>query len=584
MYTNSEWVYSNPKWWIDSIHHCCADDPSVIGQTPSVELWFSLQKERYDASMRHLRTRRGLDPSVARRTLFFGKCTKKWRLEIPNISQADRSANAMAGFAVRNAEASDDRFVPVFYDRMKRILSRWLPELPAGDVHGRFGPGACAEKYSHPRRFIQLREWYDQCGSEFEYALNGHADVCADVCRLCAVPKDYDKDRLITVEPAYATFVQQRVRRILLESIHTGPLRWSCMDLGYTDGQAIQRRLAVEASRTGSLATLDLSDASDRISWTAVQTVFPEWVVELLAHSRSVSYRAPTDQSPTRMNIFAGMGNATTFVVETLFFSAYIVAMQRCHGLRPFVSTFGDDIIVTSDCATLLIERYGDQPCFKINESKSFLGNDCVRESCGVFAYCGADITVPRIDGYRPSWDGRLGVADLHYRLISSGDEFQHKLAKLIAAVGVLENWPFYVDGYPSVRDDRLEYTALPKLRWYKDYQKWQSLVKVPVARTRSFSCSDAAVDREPDTLAEFNAIDLLLRRRQLDPPADVWYLAHQLGCVETDPIRLRRRRRHGSGVREDLGYDSSPSSVTFPTGKYKWVWCWRNRFRHRSC
>lgn len=401
--------------------------------------------------MRYIAGTPNLNPEDVRRSLFFAKALRKWRLDVPGSTAADRAKTALDGFVQRNIAAADASYVPLLQDEMRRLLKLWLPEIGSDGIHGRFGPGAVEEQWPHGLRFVRLLQWVNSGGAEFEDLPFGHADVDADICRLCAVPKDYAKDRLITVEPAYATFVQQRVRRLLLESVHQGPLRGTAMDLGYTDGQAIQRRFARKGSRTGKLATLDLSDASDRVSWAAVQAVFPPWVLSHLWYSRTPFFSAPTiGVLASRMEMFAGMGNATTFIVETLFFSAYVVAFCNTFGFRPWVSTFGDDIVTTSEAAEALLER-GITPFFKINPAKSFVGAQRLRESCGIFAYEGYDVTVPKIDGYPDSYVGALGVADLHARLSSSTDIFQLALASRIAQVGLLPNWPFRVHRYPSV-------------------------------------------------------------------------------------------------------------------------------------
>lgn len=476
----------------------------------------------------------------------------------------------MAGFVDRNAAIRDNpaAYIPLVSDEMRRVLRRWLPE-PVDSGYGRFGPGACAERYTHPMRFIRLTGWCDAgMVPDRPTEFTRHADwLCTPVSRLCAVPKDWDKDRLITVEPALSTYQQQWVRTQILESIHRGPLRGTAMDLGYTDGQAIQRRLALHASRTGRDATIDLSDASDRVSWEAVQTTFPRWVVDLLWSSRTPSFEPPMvackAQTREALHIFAGMGNATTFVVETLFFSAYVVAEQKVHGLKPWVSTFGDDIIVDSETAELLLSE-GIHPFFKINAAKSFWGAMRIRESCGIFAYSGEDVTVPKIDGYLPNWEGRLGLSDLHQRLVRSRDLFQVRIAHEIAALGLLDNWPFLVDGYPSISDWSAEFSALPRSRYNTMLQRREVQVRVERPRTVSYPCEDLFAEEllDPDWEPNrFQAIQLYRRRRF--PEAKVWLDGVLSGACSTDPSHVDGRSR------------SCRSRVSFPTGRLRRTSAW---------
>jgi hypothetical protein len=222
------------------------------------------------------------------------------------------------------------------------------------------------------------------------------------------------------------------------------------MDLGYSDGQRVQRKLAQRASASGEFATLDLKDASDNITWEDVQNVFPSWVVTLLEVTRSDSFTDPRNGSTYPMAIYAGMGNATTFVVETLFFSAYVKAYAWTRGQKCRVSTFGDDVICTDKVAQMLLED-GQAPCFVVNGQKSFVGNDALRESCGVFAYRGVDITVPRIDGYDSTPAGREGLSALSRSL--NRDPFFWGLASAVAADGGLPVTRGWLLGFPTVVD-----------------------------------------------------------------------------------------------------------------------------------
>lgn len=440
------WAYTlNQTVWYDD--PCGSSSPlaashscPISGVQPSVA---------YTAALDVLRSGQ-LNPRGAKRFLARAKMMRKWRIAPSEFAKA-RQDEALDGFISRNNASRALRgceTIPwAIASRMRDLLSWWLPETEL--VEGRFGPGACAERWNHCVRFSRCAQWLAElCWPEVP---GGHADMGAHVARLCAVPKQYDKDRLITVEPAYGTFAQQAVRSTLLESIHAGPLRGTCMDLGYTDGQRIQRALALKASRDKRYATLDLKDASDLISWEDVQNVFPGWVVRLLEVTRSDSFADPRSGETHAMAIYAGMGNATTFVVETLFFTAYVKAFAWTRGLKGgLVSTFGDDVICTSEVARQLIDE-GQAPCFMINAQKSFWGADALRESCGIFAYQGEDITVPRVDGYLDNWDGALGLCSVTRDFVR--DPMFWGAASAIAADSGLPVWERWVEGYPSLVD-----------------------------------------------------------------------------------------------------------------------------------
>ena len=576
MSVKKTWVYSDPKWWIDQIATVCTPEFEKPQFLYPVDEYFTGLKDRLAGTLRYLSAHRNLSPYEVRRSLFYAKALKKWKLPLETLSASDRASRALDGFVARNDAADADAMVPQHADCMRYLLKRWLPEIPTEQIHGKFGPGAVAEGWKHPQRFCRLYEWI-QSGAAWDDYQMAHRDRSETVARLCAVPKDWDKDRLITVEPCFGSYVEQLVRSVLLESIHVGPLQGTAMDLGYTDGQAMQRRLALEASRTGRRATIDLSDASDSVSWAAVQAVFPEWVLDLLWASRSYAYSHKTlyGGTPQRLKMFAGMGNATTFVVETLFFSAYAVAVQMARGAkRAWVSTFGDDIIVSSDACEWLLDE-GVQPFFQINRSKSFFGSDAIRESCGVFCHSGNDVTVPKVDGYPETYQGACGVADLHWRLVNSRDDFQVVLAHQIAATGLLQNWPFLVDGHPSISDWSAEFSALPKTRHNARFQTREAYVEDIRCQTKSYPTVDhGGLDDDWSTpwcgsIGEFRRAaerDIAeRRRRELDPPADVWYQARLLGCLNTDPLHVTRER--------DVARYSP--KVSFPTGKVRSTMRW---------
>ena len=543
------WVYDDPGWWFNAIHLSCSqnENSSVLNaRTSAAQVGASCLEgisAFYNATL-HLLSRGTLTIERAASILFRAKALKKWRLANP--SQADaRRIEALSGFMRRNSEAAHAELVPYPYCvEMRRLLEAWLPE-PEGlgcRWTGQFGPGAVAEKLTHPKRFEQLARWcgLDRRHHDFDPSAMHWPDVPLDadeaqhsVARLHAVPKDFSKDRLITIEPSYSSFGQAYVREAMQCSIHCGPLRGTCMDLHYTDGQAIQRRLALKASRTGKLATLDLSDASDGITWAQVQQVFPNWVLSLLDVTRSTRFRL--DQAipgypagyEEDLSIFAGMGNGTTFTVETLFFAAFVVAYAHLHSLPGYVSVFGDDIICSSLTARSL--QFENFSFFKLNQAKSFIGADALRESCGIFAYNGVDITAPKVDGYPNTWEGRTALADLHKRSYTSPWPYGQRLSYLIAREGRLVNWDRSYPGYPSIDDPRVERSAAPPTRWNKQYQCIEA--HLPIRKQASCAYST----------------DWQSAKRLNQPNPTVWYCASLAGMLGRRDFVVRKsndRRR----------------------------------------
>lgn len=453
------WAFAQLGWW-----KCAAIRNVPVPPSLPALRWFGAldeirDKETRARTLRVLATRPGLQDHEVRAALFHNALCAKWRLSDPSSATARRD-KALDGFIQRNMAASTYGRIPYPYAGiMRTMLRRWLPRVEEFDeetrelVTGRFGPGACAEKLSHYKRFLALKDWSqsDTHWPDIPYPVNGLGGQLAqhNVARLHAVPKDTTKDRLITVEPAYGTFTQQYVRSLLLRSIHTGPLRGSAADMEHVDTPALQRRLALRASRKKDQATVDLSDASDHITWDAVQEVFPSWVVALLEVTRSFEFCDPRSKQVSRLHIYAGMGNATTFVIETLFFLAAVKAVAIAHGLHDRrVTVFGDDIICSSDVVPLLGNLC---PFLAVNALKTFSGVDNIRESCGIYAYQGVDVTFPDIRGYLDNFEGRSGVAELYTRLrLAYGGQFSG-IADDIRSTGLLPTLPTYVPGYPSI-------------------------------------------------------------------------------------------------------------------------------------
>ena len=99
---------------------------------------------------------------------------------------------------------------------------------------------------------------------------------------------------------------------------------------------------------------------------------------------------------------FSTMGNACTFPVESLlFFSIAVAAILTVRKVTPTkeaikdaateVAVFGDDIVAPKDSRELL-KRALVVLDFKVNVDKSYEAGR-FRESCGVDAYAGANVT-----------------------------------------------------------------------------------------------------------------------------------------------------------------------------------------------
>lgn len=204
--------------------------------------------------------------------------------------------------------------------------------------------------------------------------------VEVDHNRVQFVPKNLKTHRVIAAEAtatlpfqlAFDTFLKGRLREL-----------WG-IDLMH--GWKKNASLAALASKTRGYCTVDFSSASDTISLELVALVLPlEWF-NLLMRLRSSQYMLP-DGSIGTYEKFSSMGNGITFTLETAIFAAAAIAV----GARDPV-VYGDDVVLPDhlfEPYSALCEFLG----FKVNVDKSFHGDVPFRESCGVNAYDGEDIT-----------------------------------------------------------------------------------------------------------------------------------------------------------------------------------------------
>nr|UJQ85373.1 MAG: hypothetical protein 3 [Leviviridae sp.] len=375
--------------------------------------------------------------------------------------------------------ASDDSIPSSIENRMRLLLSRWLPACDFEPLP-RFGPGACAERLSQNRRrqlLSRLKDYLSD-GNYFRGGMDTSDPlICHQRARLCAVPKDWNKRRLITVEPLVSTMLQQMARSYMIECMRNGPLSKGPWRDFFSYMPSHQRMVALRSSYTREYATVDLSDASDRISYTNVARVFPTHVLAWLDVSRTPFVECPCGNIHP-LHIYAGMGNATTFLVETLFFMALCTAVKQLSGLHGQITVFGDDIIMPS----ILYERQfrgTEYPFFKINSLKSYGLHTSFRESCGIFAYKGIDVTAQKITGAIGA-DAGLVLADLWHRLRASHWLEDQRLAFTVASDCRVINTPSPTPY--SVSEGGLPYSELP-VRLNKAYQRIE--YRFPYSRPR---------------------------------------------------------------------------------------------------
>lgn len=284
--------------------------------------------------------------------------------------------------------------------KIARILGR-LPDLETLDA--RFGPGACTSvkgSRSNPRSklssvLVCSSNMSPFVGTFLEEVPNWvaiHADQSTEDSyvttvhvgpgKLMFVPKNAKTHRSIVVEPILNGFFQKGYGSFIRDRL----LRFG-VDLR---DQSVNQKLARQGSLDGSVATVDLSMASDCISRELVSFLLPaDWYDALtcLRTAEVVHDRLGT----VRLEKFSSMGNGYTFELESLIF--YGICLSVCDRLElddPVVSVYGDDIIIPTAAYETLV-RVLSYCGFEVNAEKSFMSGP-FRESCGADYHSGFDI------------------------------------------------------------------------------------------------------------------------------------------------------------------------------------------------
>jgi hypothetical protein len=218
--------------------------------------------------------------------------------------------------------------------------------------------------------------------------------------RVVLVPKTVKTPRVIAIEPSHVQYMQQGLMLYLTEKVEH--YRLTSNSIRFLD-QTVNKQGARRASLNRMSATLDLSDASDRVHNELVKNVFKNSpVLDYLQSCRSSHAVLPDNKTPIKLLKFASMGSATCFPVEAMVFYTLIqVSLHYYHGITPtfasinrfsrMIDVYGDDIIVPVYSRRIVqtaLEAFG----LRVNKGKSF-SKGFFRESCGGDYYRGYDVT-----------------------------------------------------------------------------------------------------------------------------------------------------------------------------------------------
>jgi hypothetical protein len=362
------------------------------------------------------------------------------KLQLPASSQRIKQAFTNYVRIEKEVRQDEHRLAIDDYNRLAIIgtvlfgdcFSATTRQIDDASLQPRHGPGATADRKSSNQRF-RHQEWPDRVEQIFpflEYALPSSSyyheldrvhflDPCAErPVRVTYVHKTQKAPRIIAIEPSSMQYVQQALSASLTSGFESSRIPGNTRDnlcysmIGFTD-QLPNRELAKKGSYDGSLATLDLSDASDRVSVRHVSALLANFP---LLRDACLAARSTTADVPgfgvMPLSKYASMGSALTFPLEAAVFLA-VVFVGICEARSPTglrreilsykgsVRVYGDDIIVPVDKVdrvTAALELFG----FRVNTGKSFW-NGKFRESCGGDYYAGRWVTPIRLGHVFPS-------------------------------------------------------------------------------------------------------------------------------------------------------------------------------------
>jgi len=326
------------------------------------------------------------------------------------------------------------------------VLNRLDRDVYNGEIVPKHGPGATADKLKGNRKY-QQEEWTSRLESVFpsrEFLIpneryHSYLDTVQFLepdterpVKVISVPKTQKTPRIIAIEPTAMQYAQQGLMEKFVEYLESDSVVQDM--IGFTD-QTPNQRMAREGSITGELATLDLSEASDRVSVKLVQSMLLNqgYLCEAVLACRSTKADVP-GHGVIPLTKFASMGSALTFPIEEMVFLTAIFYGIMPKGLdtanirdtvkyyRKRVRVYGDDIIIPVEVVPDVVSALNHFG-FKVNDRKSFwMGT--FRESCGKEYWDGHDVSIFRVRSLLPTQ--RTDAAEVISTVSLRNQAYQH--------------------------------------------------------------------------------------------------------------------------------------------------------------
>lgn len=282
--------------------------------------------------------------------------------------------------------------------------------------------------------------------------------------KLFFVPKTTEVARTCCTEPilnmllqkGIGGFIEVRLRKFFGISLEEQP--------------DLNRELARRGSIDGSFGTIDLTSASDSMSWALVQRIVPNYLKGWLRMTRSPTTILPNGDS-LELNMISTMGNGFTFPLQTLIFACVVRAVYQQMGFPSYdpskhLGVFGDDIIVRREAYSDVVLRLS-QLGFEVNDGKSF-NDGPFRESCGSDWYLGYDVRGVYIRSLETTSDVYSAINRLN-RWSAKHDIPLTNVVSLLMEMCRFRPIPFYEADHEGVKVPSFIATkSLKSLRFYR--------------------------------------------------------------------------------------------------------------------
>jgi hypothetical protein len=386
-----------------------------------------------------------------------------------------------------------------------------MGNLCLDDVIPRHGPGATSERVAGNRKYA-WKFWHERLEPYLPLIDSGFPISCGELpfrgselesvefrqedselpVRVTPVPKTLKGPRIIAIEPCCMQYAQQGLRGLLYSTIES---HWCAKGRINFRDQVTNQSLAMKSSYDGRSATIDLSDASDRVPRDLALEMFRgnPALQGFIDACRSRYAEMPDGRLIGPLAKFASMGSALCFPVEAMYFyTICVVAALEKHNLPVSrraikrvsrgIYVYGDDIIVPSYMAITVLDHLKKYNC-KVNERKTFYRGN-FRESCGVDGFYGQPVRPVYIGTVLPS-DRRQSREFVSS--VATANQFFKAGYKLTSAF-LLDRVEKVFGRLPSVPEDSFvigrthSWWSDPKLkkRWNSDLQHFEIRCWVP--------------------------------------------------------------------------------------------------------